>query len=108
MIRFMSIGKYALGIAIAIGAYGQATTVIDNDQVKVLTAPERPHQKTRLHEHTVNRVMIYLQPGHQTIHYQDGKDVKLDWKAGEVKWSPASGMHIAEITSEEPVTLVEV
>jgi uncharacterized RmlC-like cupin family protein len=83
-------------------------TPIDNEQVKVLQVRQEPHQKTRLHQHQVNRVMIYLQPGRQDINYQDGKQVKLSWKAGEAKWSPASGMHTAEITSDNPVSIVEV
>jgi len=85
-----------------------ARTVVDNDQVKVLSVDVAPHQKTRLHDHKVNRVMIYLQAGMQRIDYQDGKKTLLNWEAGEAKWSPASGMHIAEITSDQPVTIVEV
>lgn len=83
-------------------------TVIDNEDVKVLKVTVQPHQKTRLHQHTVNRVMVYLQPGSQTLEYQDGRKNMLHWKAGEAKWSPASGMHIAEITSSQPVTIVEI
>lgn len=85
-----------------------ARTVIDNDKVKVLSVDVAPRQKTRLHDHKVNRVMIYLQAGMQRIDYQDGKKTLLNWKAGEAKWSPASGMHTAEITSDQPVTIVEV
>lgn len=85
-----------------------ARTVVENDQVKVLTVDVAPRQKTRLHDHKVNRVMIYLQAGMQRIDYQNGKKTILNWKAGEAKWSPASGMHIAEITSGQPVTIVEV
>ena len=83
-------------------------TNIDNDQAKVLSVTVEPHQKTPVHQHVVNRVMIYLQAGRQNIDYQDGKKVLLDWKAGEAMWSPASGMHVAEITSDRPVTIVEV
>ena len=83
-------------------------TPIDNDEVKVLNVTQAPHVKTRLHDHKINRVMIYLQAGHQNIDYQDGKKVVLDWKPGEMKWSPASGMHIAEITSDNPVTIIEI
>lgn len=86
----------------------QARTVVDNDQVRVIDVTVQPHEKTRLHDHKVNRVMIYLQPGHQNLNYQDGKKVVQSWKSGEAKWSPASGMHIAEITSDNPVTIVEV
>lgn len=81
---------------------------IDNEYVKVLKVNQNPHVKTRLHKHDVNRVMIYLQPGKQTIAYQEGKTVNLNWKAGEALWSAKGGMHIAEITSDNPVTIVEV
>lgn len=81
---------------------------IENDKVKVLKVTQAPHIKTRLHKHDMNRVMIYLQPGKQTIDYQGGKTTVLNWKAGEPLWSPKSGMHIAEITSDNPVTIVEI
>src|SRR5216684_2803592 len=100
-----------LAVSLAIAAALQAQTSrtpIDNDQVKVLQVLVEPHQKTRLHEHTVNRVMIYLQPGRQNFSYQDGKKIVLSWKAGEAKWSPASGMHVAEISTDNPVTIVEI
>ncbi|HZT28931.1 MAG TPA: hypothetical protein VFA33_03540 [Bryobacteraceae bacterium] len=92
----------------ALAAAQTSQTVIDNDQVRVLKVVVQPHQKTRLHQHTVNRVMVYLQAGRQTLNYQGGKAVDLAWKRGEAKWSPASGMHTAEITSDQPVTIVEI
>src|SRR5207244_12597930 len=64
--------------------------------------------KTRRDGHTVNGVMIDLKAGHQNSDYRDGKKVVLDWKPGGMKWSPASGMHIAEITSDNPVTIIEI
>lgn len=99
--------RVSLCFAFTVAAVAQTGPAIENDQVKVLKVTQEPHRKTRLHEHTVNRVMIYLQAGHQDFDYQ-GKKVVLDWKAGEAKWSPASGMHIAEITSDKPVTIVEL
>ncbi|MDQ6678723.1 MAG: hypothetical protein M3Z09_15685 [Acidobacteriota bacterium] len=86
----------------------QSSIAVENGEVKALVVAVEPHAKTRLHEHKVNRVMIYLQPGRQTIDYQDGRHTVLNWKAGEAKWSPASGMHIAEITTDNPVTIVEL
>lgn len=95
--------------ALSAAAFAQENrAAIDNDQVRVLRVTQPPHQKTRLHDHKVNRVMIYLQPGRQTFAWQDGKTTELTWKAGEAKWSPAAGMHVAEIVSEQPVTIVEV
>ena len=84
-----------------------STTPIENDQVRVIVVKEDPHIKTRLHDHKVNRVMIYLDAGKQDFDYE-GKKSTLVLKAGEPKWSPASGMHVAEVISANPVRIVEV
>ncbi len=105
---FFLLSLTALCLASAATLPAQNDTVIENDQVRVLKVPVEAHQKTKLHEHKVNRVMIYLQPGKQDINYQDGKKAVLQFKAGEALWSPASGMHIAEITSDNPVTIMEI
>jgi uncharacterized RmlC-like cupin family protein len=88
--------------------FAQSRTAIENDQVRVVVVTDHPHAKTALHDHKLNRVMVYLQPGRQDIQYQDGRKVNLEWKAGEAKWSAASGMHVSEVMSESPVTIVEV
>ena len=82
-------------------------TPIDNDQVKVLLVDVRNHVQTKPHEHKVNRVMVYLQPGSQNFDYEGKKSV-LNWKAGEALWSPAAGTHVAEVVSSNPVTIVEI
>jgi hypothetical protein len=48
--------------------------------------------------------MIYASQGGEWLHYLDGHTEDLKWQAGQVKWSPASGMHYSEIptTSEVP------
>ena len=81
---------------------------IDNDQARVLKVVAQPHARGQPHEHKVNRVMIYLTRGRQEITPQGGKTAVLEFKAGDVKWSTASGMHVSEITSDQPVTVVEV
>ena len=98
---------FCLALVVRIPAQSSETN-IDNNQVKVLSVTNKPHQKSSLHQHITNRVMIYLQAGGQTIEYQDGKKVLLSWKAGEVKWSQASGRHTSELTTDKPVTIVEV
>ena len=95
--------------AMAAGLPGQGPQVlIDNDQARVVKAVDQPHAKGQPHGHKLNRVMIYLSPGRQEITPQGGKPAVLEFKAGDVKWSPASGMHVSEITSNQPVTMVEV
>jgi hypothetical protein len=96
-------------LAVAAGLTAQSpTTPIDNDQVRVLQVTDQPHARTPPHEHKLNRVMIYLSPGSQSIVPQNGARVDLKFKAGEVKWSPARGMHVSEVTSDVPVRIVEV
>ena len=70
----------------------------ENDQVIV----NEPHAK--MHVHKYNRAMIYASQGGERLHYLDGHTEDLKWQAGQVKWSPASGMHYSEIptTSEAP------
>ena len=72
--------------------------LFENDQVII----NEPHAK--MHVHKYNRVMIYASQGGEWLHYLDGHTEDLKWQAGEVKWSPASGLHYSEIptTSEVP------
>jgi quercetin dioxygenase-like cupin family protein len=80
---------------------------LENDQVRVLVVTEQPHVKTSLHKHDVNRVMIYLNAGKQEF-VTEGKNSEVVYMAGEAKWSPAGGMHTAELLSSEPMKIVEV
>jgi quercetin dioxygenase-like cupin family protein len=84
-----------------------AQTLIDNDQVRVLKVVDQPHVKTKPHEHKINRVMVYLDPGKQEF-VSGGKTNTLQYKAGEALWSPASGTHVAEVVSAAPVRIVEI
>jgi len=106
MMSLMRMIPFLLAAAAAFSA--ETTTPIDNAQVKVLKVTQDPHVKTGLHQHKINRVMIYLQAGRQNFDYpQEGKKLVVDWKPGEAKWSPAGGMHIAEITSDNPAPMHE-
>jgi len=94
---------------VAVFAAEQINTPINNEDVRVLSVIVQPHEPTRMHQHATNRVMIYRQAGAQTFKFQEGsRSETLHWSAGEAKWSPAAGMHIAEITSGEPVNIVEI
>src|SRR5262249_42268110 len=88
---------------------GAATpqTLIENHQVRVIKVTDVPHEKNAPHQHQSNRVMIYLQAGRQEI-VADGKKTTPEWKAGEVRWSPAGGTHTSEVVSANPVTMIEL
>jgi hypothetical protein len=82
--------------------------VIENEHVRVLKVVDVPHRKGQLHEHAMNRVMIYLNPGHIMIRYEDGKIDDQQFKAGEVRWSKAGGRHTSENAGDNNVEIVEV
>jgi quercetin dioxygenase-like cupin family protein len=83
-------------------------TPINNDDVRVLDVVVQPHEKTSLHEHKANRVMIYKVAGSQNFQYEDGRHIVLTFQENEVKWSPVEGKHIAEVATEKPVGIVEI
>jgi len=95
----------------AIGVLLAAETVktpINNDDVRVLDVVVQPHEKTSLHEHKSNRVMIYRTAGSQNFEYEGGRRSVLTFKENEVKWSPVEGKHIADVATEKPVNIVEI
>jgi quercetin dioxygenase-like cupin family protein len=83
-------------------------TPINNEDVRVLDVVVQPHEKTSLHEHKANRVMIYKVAGTQSFQYEDGHHSTLTFGENEVKWSPIEGKHIAEVVTEKPVGIVEI
>src|SRR4051794_497938 len=95
-------------LSMLLPAAERIATPLENDYVKVLDVTVQPHEKTRLHQHKVNRVMVYLDAGTQHFEYEGGKPADLHWKAGQALWSPAAGNHTAEITSSTPVRIIEV
>jgi len=106
--------QVTLGALVCCATLGAITVepagpVLENDQVKVVRALEKAHVKGKFHEHKMNRVMIYLQPGQQRFEYQDGrKPMLFNWKEGQVEWSPADGMHSPEVLTENPFNILEV
>lgn len=95
--------------ALPLVAVEPAGTILENDQVKVVRAVDNPHVKGKPHEHKVNRVMVYLNSGKQRFEYQDGRKPEVfDWKAGQVVWSPAGGVHSPELLSDSALSIIEV
>ena len=100
-----------LSVLLAAGAsaFAQQSTVnIDNDLVKVLTVVQPSGFKSALHEHAMNRVMIYRTAGGQTLRFIGGRAEEQKWKAGDVYWSPAGGKHTRENPNKVANTLIEL
>ena len=86
----------------------QPAVKVDNNQVHVIAVTAQPHRPSPLVEHSLNRVMIYLDPGQVTWTYDNGKIEKIDFKAGQVRWSPAGEPYKNENTTDHPVRIVEI
>jgi uncharacterized RmlC-like cupin family protein len=99
--------------AIVLAAAAQTAPVdprikVDNDRVRILIATDKPHDRTPLHQHQLNRVMIYLDEADQDIAHPDGSVEHLHWKADDVAWSAAGGPHTSENMSAHDLRIVEV
>jgi hypothetical protein len=81
---------------------------IDSPQARVLFATEEPHHLNPMHEHKLNRVMVYLDSGRMIETMASGEKHPVDFKAGEARWSPAAGPHTSEFLADHPVRIVEI
>ena len=81
---------------------------VDNDLVRVVNGSGAAGQKTRPHQHGMNRVMVHLDAGHQRIAYPDGTVKDIVFKAGDVRWDPAVGTHTSENPGNTPYRIVEI
>jgi hypothetical protein len=91
-----------LGAALAPIPTRPSAVLFDNNEAKISCALEKNHVLGKFHQHDMNRVMVYLQSGRQRFEYQDGRQPAVfDWKAGEVKWSPPTGMHAPEVLDND-------
>jgi uncharacterized RmlC-like cupin family protein len=103
----MTLSRLMPGL-LALALAAQTPPAIENDQVRVLVVTDQPAHKSALHEHKINRVMIYLDPGTDRITYEDGRVEDVKFGANEVRWSPAGGKHTSENIGERPFRIVEV
>ena len=94
--------------AVALSGQAPSNVKIDSLQARVLVVTEQPHHPSALHEHPMNRVMIYLGSGQMIRTSAEGKVQKIEFKAGDVRWSPAEGKHTSEYITENPFQLVEI
>lgn len=81
---------------------------VDNSYVHVIDALDKPHNKGALHQHQVNRVMVYLTKCDTRLTFPDGKVENQHWKAGDVAWSAAGGPHTSENPNDEACRIIEI
>jgi hypothetical protein len=91
-----------LGAALASIPTAPSAVLFDNNEAKVLRALEVYNVPAKFHRHEINRVMVYLQSARQRFEYQDGRQPEtFDFKAGEVLWSLADGMHAGQVLDHD-------
>jgi quercetin dioxygenase-like cupin family protein len=80
----------------------------DTPEARVVEVVTSPGQRSALHEHKTNRVLIYLDDGHEALTDAEGHVEEVRWKAGDVSWSAAGARHIAENVGGTTYRIVEV
>jgi len=98
-----------LGVVIASSLPGQSNRIVKFEDAKAtaILITDAPHQKGMMTEHTLNRVFVYLDAGTTKRTMLDGTVQTVEYKAGDVKWVPAS-TYAAENMTDHPVRIVEV
>jgi hypothetical protein len=84
------------------------TTPFNNAVARVQLSAGAPNVETPPHTHPTNRVMIYFEPGTNTIRFPNGKVRPEHFKAGDVQWNDAMGTHTSTITAPAPVDIVHI
>lgn len=86
----------------------RARVPFDNERVKVINAFNNPGQKSRLHKHDVNRIMVHLDAGKMRLAFQDGPTNDIPFEPNQVRWDPKGGLHTSENVGGTYYRIVEV
>lgn len=82
--------------------------MVENDAVRILAATQAPGEKTPLHRHARNRVVVFLDNGDLRVFDEQGHAKDEHWSAGQTIWSGPTGMHITENSGAIPLRIVEI
>ena len=80
----------------------------DTPEARVVEVVTSPGQRSPMHEHHSNRVLIYLDTGHQSLTDPNGNVQEVRFRPGDVVWSPAGARHISENIGGTTYRIVEV
>jgi quercetin dioxygenase-like cupin family protein len=79
----------------------------ENDQVRVFRVKIGPHESTPMHEHQLNRVMVYLSDATVRVTNEDGKVETTRRHAGEIvegRWAKHSEENLSDTPFEAIAT----
>jgi len=77
----------------------------ENDQVRVYRGHMAPHESIPLHEHTLNRVSVFLADQNVQSTSPDGKSQVAQHKAGDAAWSPPN-THKEQNLNDSPLEII--
>ena len=80
---------------------------LDNPQVRVIRVRMNPKQKIPLHEHALNRVVVYLKPQKIKVTPDGGAATEISPAENEVRFS-TPGRHTEENLGDGPVELLMI
>jgi len=80
---------------------------LENDYVRIVRFRNEPHGRIPMHEHSADRVVVFLTQAAMKVTAPDGTVSELRRKAGEVSWS-GRAKHQEENMAAEPIELVVV
>jgi len=86
----------------------QAPTGVTNDYTRTIVATSRPGPKGGIHQHDVNRVMIYLDAGRQHLEFQDGTVKDFTFTPGQVMWDPKGALHTSQNLGPATYRVIEI
>ncbi len=72
-------------ILLAAGALSAQDVKFDTPEARVVEVVTSPGQRSPMHEHHLNRVLIYLDNGHQTLTDAGGQVEDVRFHAGDVR-----------------------
>lgn len=104
-VRMRNVGLILLVAASALVAQD---VKFDTAEARVIEVVTSPGQRSPMLEHHANRVLIYLDGGHQTLTDAQGQTEDVRFHAGDVRWSPAGARHISENVGGTTYRIVEV
>ncbi len=83
------------------------TVELENDSVRVVRIEYGPHERSVMHEHPRDGVLVYLTDQRVKFVYPDGKSEEISAKAGQTAWVEAS-THLPENLESRPLELLYI
>jgi len=79
----------------------------ENDSVRVVRIQYGPHERSVMHDHARDGLLVYLTDHRVRFTYPDGSSEEVSVKAGQTAWATA-GTHLPENLEDEPLELLYV